>query len=143
MSQSIILSRQGCRRTGFSEKGQPFVQRRIRCGAIRSKQENFQISDDANLARDPESVIDEITRRNVLAAVLGTSVACCPTAIAEADPDLTITDRVFFDISVDGSSVGRIVFGLFGKVVPKTVENFVVLSTGARGFGCTSNWSCN
>jgi hypothetical protein len=75
----------------------------------------------------------------VLAAVLGTSVAGCPTAKADPDPDLTITDRVFFDISVDGSSVGRIVFGLFGKVVPKTVENFVVLSTGDKGFGCTLN----
>ena len=32
--------------------------------------------------------------------------------------------RVFFDIDVDGSNVGRIVFELFNDVVPKTAENF-------------------
>lgn len=32
--------------------------------------------------------------------------------------------RVFFDIDIDGSNVGRIVFELFNDVVPKTAENF-------------------
>jgi len=39
-----------------------------------------------------------------------------------------VTDKVFFDITADGEPVGRVVLGLFGKTVPKTVKNFVELS---------------
>ncbi|RKP30364.1 hypothetical protein METBISCDRAFT_23371 [Metschnikowia bicuspidata] len=35
-----------------------------------------------------------------------------------------ITHKVFFDIEQDGVALGRITIGLFGTVVPKTVENF-------------------
>ena len=45
-----------------------------------------------------------------------------------------ITDKVFFDVEVDGASVGRIVIGLYGKTVPKTAENFRALATGKSIF---------
>ena len=38
--------------------------------------------------------------------------------------------RVFFDISVGGRNIGRIVFELFKDVAPKTVENFRQLCVG-------------
>lgn len=38
--------------------------------------------------------------------------------------------QVFFDVTVAGHEVGRIVIGLFGEVVPLTVANFVALATG-------------
>ncbi|KAF5015993.1 hypothetical protein F66182_12471 [Fusarium sp. NRRL 66182] len=35
-----------------------------------------------------------------------------------------ITNKVYFDIEQDGQPLGRIVFGLYGKTVPLTAENF-------------------
>jgi len=45
------------------------------------------------------------------------------------------TTRCFFDITADGSPLGRIVMNLRDDIVPKTCENFKVLCTGEKGFG--------
>ena len=52
------------------------------------------------------------------------------TAPVEAARGPKITDRVFFDISIGGEEVGRIVMGIYGATVPKTAANFVALATG-------------
>ncbi|XP_060074217.1 peptidyl-prolyl cis-trans isomerase B-like [Ylistrum balloti] len=49
--------------------------------------------------------------------------------------DLTVTNKVYFDITIDGEESGRIIFGVFGEAVPLTAENFVQLATHANGYG--------
>jgi cyclophilin family peptidyl-prolyl cis-trans isomerase len=43
-----------------------------------------------------------------------------------------ITEKVFFDIAIDGKPAGRFIFGLFGATVPKTAQNFLSLAIGDR-----------
>ena len=42
---------------------------------------------------------------------------------------------VFFDMTLDGQSAGRIEMTLRNDVVPRTAENFRALCTGEKGFG--------
>ncbi|XP_073241837.1 peptidyl-prolyl cis-trans isomerase B-like [Porites lutea] len=46
-----------------------------------------------------------------------------------------VTEKVFFDVTHGDVKIGRVVIGLFGKTVPKTVKNFATLATGEKGFG--------
>jgi len=46
-----------------------------------------------------------------------------------------IDSKVYFDMEIGGEPAGRIVFGLYGKVVPKTAENFKLLCTGQNSAG--------
>merc|ERR1711965_99194 len=55
--------------------------------------------------------------------------------MASGPPLAEITKKVYFDISIDGRASGRIVFGMYGSVVPRTVENFASLAVGDRGVG--------
>ncbi len=49
--------------------------------------------------------------------------------------DPCMGSNVFFDITINDESAGRIVFTLFDDVVPKTAQNFRELATGQHGFG--------
>lgn len=44
-----------------------------------------------------------------------------------------ITHRVFFDITIEGKSAGKITFGLFGNNAPEATENFLALAKCNQG----------
>ncbi|KAK5971611.1 hypothetical protein GCK32_021060 [Trichostrongylus colubriformis] len=56
------------------------------------------------------------------------TVILCIVLASCVDVKLEVTHKVSFDIETNGESMGRIVIGLFGNVVPKTVKNFVELA---------------
>ncbi|KAM8713967.1 hypothetical protein ACLKA7_014172 [Drosophila subpalustris] len=55
--------------------------------------------------------------------------------VADESKGPKVTDKVFFDIDIGGESAGRIVIGLFGKTVEKTVKNFKELAEKPQGEG--------
>ncbi|KAF4517206.1 hypothetical protein B566_EDAN005259 [Ephemera danica] len=40
-----------------------------------------------------------------------------------------VTQQVYFDVKIGDKDAGRLVIGLFGEVVPKTVKNFFTIAT--------------
>ena len=54
---------------------------------------------------------------------------------ADAKKGPKVTHKAWFEIAIDGESIGKIEIGLFGKTVPKTVENFVQLAQKEEGQG--------
>lgn len=60
--------------------------------------------------------------------------AAVVSVLGDGEPE--ITHKVFFDIQIEGETAPqRVTFGLYGKVVPRTVENFRALCTGEKGMG--------
>ncbi|KAL0477972.1 peptidyl-prolyl cis-trans isomerase [Acrasis kona] len=66
-----------------------------------------------------------------------TIIAIALFALLASAVTCKITDKVYFDITIGGEDAGRIVLGLYGDVVPKTVANFAQLTADKEklGFG--------
>ena len=71
----------------------------------------------------------------LVAAVLGGSIVSPGAARAESPANGKVTEKVYFEVEAAGQPLGRIVIGLFGDDVPRTVKNFSALSTGEMGVG--------
>ena len=58
------------------------------------------------------------------------AMACaCFGVKADSENTVYVTKKVFFDVQIGDEKPGRVVIGLFGKTVPKTVDNFHSLAT--------------
>ncbi|XP_029042312.1 peptidyl-prolyl cis-trans isomerase 5 [Osmia bicornis bicornis] len=62
-------------------------------------------------------------------------IVYCSISKADDKKGPKVTDKVWFDISIDGKPEGRVEIGLFGKTVPKTVQNFIELAKKPQGDG--------
>merc|ERR1711997_714943 len=67
-------------------------------------------------------------------AVLVVVISSCSSR-ADAQTGPKVTKKVSFGITIGGAAAGTIEIGLFGEVVPRTVENFATLATRAKPEG--------
>ncbi|CAG9564008.1 unnamed protein product [Danaus chrysippus] len=71
----------------------------------------------------------------LLTATLGILFLVSTVWSADEPKGPKVTHKVKFDISIGGEPIGTIAIGLFGKTVPKTVENFYQLAQKPEGQG--------
>eukprot|EP00178_Gracilaria_changii_P010503 TRINITY_DN305_c0_g1_i2.p3 TRINITY_DN305_c0_g1~~TRINITY_DN305_c0_g1_i2.p3 ORF type:complete len:132 (+),score=23.44 TRINITY_DN305_c0_g1_i2:354-749(+) len=68
-------------------------------------------------------------------AVVRFALVFAALLVSAAAKSVTVTDHVFFDMSIGGEPVGRMLFALFGEQVPNTAKNFKHLALHTEGYG--------
>jgi cyclophilin family peptidyl-prolyl cis-trans isomerase len=127
MQQSIMSS-------SVSFRAQVPRSQRVVSSAARRQQCRVSCQTTPNSAETSSSSSAEIPRRGALALAAGTLAVLSVPSQAKAD-EPEVTQKVFFDMSIDGKPAGRIVLGLFGNDLPKTTANFAALASGESKVG--------
>nr|XP_003703212.2 PREDICTED: peptidyl-prolyl cis-trans isomerase 6 [Megachile rotundata] len=75
-----------------------------------------------------EKLGHSLPNRKIMKILFATACLVAVAATLENN-NLTVTEQVYLDVTIDDRPAGRIVIGLFGDIAPKTVQNFITLST--------------
>ncbi|KAK7337610.1 hypothetical protein VNO77_18193 [Canavalia gladiata] len=120
-----------CFQGSFSQDLSKVRRPHVVCSGVRS-----QLGFDKALAsRSYYALRFPLTQQSNTRSIRYRRMTCVNATGSVIEPQAKVTTKCFFDIEVGGEPVGRIVLGLFGEVVPKTVENFRALCTGEKGYG--------
>ncbi|XP_070551565.1 peptidyl-prolyl cis-trans isomerase 5-like [Ptychodera flava] len=71
----------------------------------------------------------------ITSVLFGLTNLIISTSAWDSSKQPKVTQKVLFDIEINGRKRGRIVIGLFGETVPKTVEIFAELAKAKEGEG--------
>jgi cyclophilin family peptidyl-prolyl cis-trans isomerase len=58
-----------------------------------------------------------------------------PLLLSLSHSEPRITQKVYFNLTLDGDPIGRLIIGLYGEIAPRAVDNFIHLAACDLGIG--------